>query len=448
MTVSSVRFAELSSSRHYGVCRTITDVTYDSRKVSSNTLFVPVVGQRVDGYDYVGDAAARGACAVLTDMDHAPDLIKRYASSMAVIVSRSPVEALSRFSSLHILDNRHFTSVAVTGSCGKTTTKEMIASVLSVEHTVAATPGNLNSTLGLPLAVLSVDSDTDYAVFEMGVDHIGEMDMMTRILPPDLAVITNIGISHLEKFRSRENIAREKAKIILPQTEAHVPASCAFLDIIRQAGGRLTLVDNPFSDCRFLGLDGIGLTLGRHSFVMPAVGEHNIKDASLAVSVCRSLGCTDEVIAEGLCNLRPLFGRSRVVRDGAVTVIEDCYNASLDSVSDAIRTISRLSWNAGKLIVLGDMKELGSQSREAHGRVGQALCGAQCRNILLYGEEMEEAYRVLYDNGQAGRVFHTPSFEALSAELGRVTESGDLVLIKGSRSLAMERLHETLREVV
>ena len=152
-------------------------------------------------------------------------------------------------------------------------------------------------------------------------------------------------------------------------------------------------------------------------------------------------------IAQGLSSMKALFGRSRVVREGSLTVIEDCYNASLDSVSDAIATLSNVHWNKNKHIVLGDMKELGSASRYAHRTVGRMLCSADCQYIYLYGSEMEEAYKVLYDNGQKEKAVYTPDFEVLSSSIRKETSHGDLFLLKGSRSMAMERLFDTFKEV-
>lgn len=444
MKVLASTFALLSSSRLVGNDVLIAGMCYDSRKVEKGFLFIPLQGERTDGHRYIREAVEKGACAILLDEEH---FRKAGRLPVPAIVARNVETALSRFASLYILGNRKFTSIGITGSCGKTTTKEMVASILSTRYNVASTPGNMNSTLGLPLALMEIDEDTDFAVYEMGVDHLGEMEKLTGILPPDLAVITNIGISHLEKFGSRENIAREKASILLPQTKGFVSAGIDFIDLIRRRSDRVVEVENPFSSVENLALDGLRLTLSSTVFILPLVGMHNVKDASLAVAIAREIGLRDDEIAQGLSSLKPLFGRSRVVRKGSLTVIEDCYNATLDSVEDAIDTISTLSWDHDKIIVLGDMRELGSESKRAHRLVGQKLASSKCDHILLYGEEMEEAYRVLYDAGDRERVLYTPEFPVLSESLGRQAERGDLVLIKASRSMQLERLYPTLEEV-
>lgn len=447
MKIGAAYFASLSSSSLAGRDRTIAAVCYDSREVVKNAMYAALIGERADGYSFIPEAIRKGASVILIDRHHT-DIIAKYASSdVSFIIASDVARALARFASLHVLNNKKFTGICVTGSCGKTTTKEMLSSILSVSHSVGKTPGNLNSTLGLPLALLTLDETAEYAVFEMGVDHVGEMDMLTSVFPPEIALITNIGLSHLEKFKSREAIAREKGRIFLPQTAGFVPDDEEFLQYFRTVSDNVSAVSNPFTDIEFLGLEGIRLSLGKERFVMPTVGLHNIKDAALACAAARSLGIPDREIARGLSSMKALFGRSRVVREGSLTVIEDCYNASLDSVSDAIATLSNVRWNRNKHIVLGDMKELGSASRSAHRTVGRMLCSADCQYIYLYGSEMEEAYKVLYDNGQKERAVYTPDFEVLSSSIRKETSHGDLFLLKGSRSMAMERLFDTFKEV-
>ena len=447
MRTGAGRFAELSSSCLCGPDRLIESVTYDSRQVTENTLFVPLLGARVDGYDFISEAVMKGASAVLADRPLSSSVLSLCRKKrIAVLRCEDSLKAIARFSSLFILDNRHFTSVAVTGSCGKTTTKEMIKAALSSRFNVASTPGNLNSTIGLPLALLSLDEMAQWAVFEFGVDHRGEMDRLVSVFPPEYAVITNIGISHLEAFGSRDMIAREKGKIILPQTKAFVSAGCDYQSYFKSLSDNVTAVENPFRKVRPLGLDGYELTLGKERFLLSGIGEHSIIDASFTVAVAREAGLDDASIAQGLSSYTPLSGRGRIVRTGNLTVIEDCYNASLDSVSDAIKAISSIRWKGGKLIVLGDMRELGCESRKAHESVGMKLSRLKCSHIFLYGNEMEAAYRVLYDRGMKDSVTYTRDFDVLSSSFSRQLKAGDLVLLKGSRAMAMERLLDTVKE--
>lgn len=447
MILSSRRIAQLASAVHSGPERTVTSVSVDSRTLAEGALYVALRGGRVDGHSFVKEAVDRGAAALLVEKDQLARTLEATSARAAVIACDDCASALRRFASLYAAGMRSCTGIAVTGSCGKTTTKEMVASILSVCHSVASTPGNLNSTIGLPLSVLTMEEGDEYAVFEMGIDHVGEMDELVSVFPPQIAAVTNIGLSHLASFGSMAATAREKGRIFLPQTQGFILDDNPFGNYFRSLSPAIETVSNPFGLVEDLGLDGIRLRLGREDFVMPTFGMHNVKDASLAVAICRHLGLDDWQMAQGLSTLKPLFGRSRVMREGRLTVIEDCYNASLDSVSDAIASLSRLSWKGDKLIVLGDMRELGSACKDAHRKVGQVLGKADCDHIFLYGEAMEEAYRVLYDMGESAKVVYTDSFSVLSQSLRKETKRGDLVLLKGSRAMAMERLHDVLREV-
>lgn len=447
MRFSARELAYLSSSACIGDA-VITSAFFDSRKVQGGSLFIAVTGKNADGHDFVLPAAERGAAAVLISENKADELVPLLRGRCAVIIAKDPLKALRRFASIRAASSSA-TIIGVTGSCGKTTTKEMIHSILSVSGRAVKTPGNLNSEYGLPLSMLDIEKDSDYGVFEIGVDHVGEMAGQAALLSPEYSVITNIGISHLEEFGSRDAIAREKGGILLPQSYGFTPRGGDYNSYFSSFARSLEEVDVPFTEINDLGLAGFGLRLGRERFILPAVGKHNITDASLAVAVARSLGVTDKDIAEGLSGLESVFGRSRVVKEGSLTVIEDCYNATLDSVSDAISTVSRLSWPGRKHIVLGDMRELGSASIPAHREIGYALSEADCDNIYLYGEEIRETYSVLASRCRGRKkVVYTHDFDELSDSVAGSAHSGDLMLLKGSRVMAMERLFPTLRQVV
>lgn len=424
----------------------ISSVIYDSRKAGIGAMFVCVKGAKCDGHDFIAKAVESGASAVLADRRESEKAQAAVNGRCALILSASPLKALGHFASLKAAASKA-TVVGITGSCGKTTTKEMLSSILRQRHKVASTPGNLNSEYGLPISLLTLEDDTDYGVFEIGVDHVGEMERQASLLSPEIAAITNIGISHLAEFGTRERIAFEKGRIFLPQTKAFTLAGGDFNAYFRSLKNDLVEAASPFSSITDMGLEGYRVTLGKHNFLMNAIGDHNLADASLAVSIARYLDIDDADIAAGLSSLVPVFGRSRVVKEGAVTVIEDCYNAAYDSVYDAIKTISRLAWKGSKHIVLGDMRELGNESQNAHRMIGKALATADCDNIFLYGNEIEESYETLRFYGLSNKVVYTDDFDVLASKVRKETLPGDLMLLKGSRVMAMERLFDTLRQV-
>lgn len=446
MRTTAREFAALSASRAFGDA-VITGVTFDSRKVSSGMLFVAVCGSRVDGHDYVTSAVSAGASAVLINAGEKDRILPFINGRCAVIVAEDTLSALRRFVSIRC-SSLDVHLIGITGSCGKTTTKEMLHSILSVSSNAVKTPGNLNSEYGLPLSLLNLEKESEYGIFEIGVDHIGEMEAQAAMLSPEYSVITNIGISHLEAFGSRDRIALEKSGIILPHSEAFSLEECDFNRLFESRARVFHTVSSPFISVENLGLDGFRLSLGSGEFRLPAIGEHNLKDASLAVAVARRLGVCDKDIMAGLSSIQPVFGRSRIVKEGSVTVIEDCYNATLDSVSDAIATVDRISWKGSKHVVLGDMRELGSESRKAHEEIGYRLSSCDCDRIFLYGEEIENTYRVLKNNGLKDKVLYTRDFNELSDSVSSSASAGDLMLLKGSRVMAMERIYDALRKVV
>ncbi|MCR5732840.1 MAG: UDP-N-acetylmuramoyl-tripeptide--D-alanyl-D-alanine ligase [Sphaerochaetaceae bacterium] len=444
MRISSRSFANITSSTCIGDS-VITNATYDSRKVKEGSLFIAVKGKNRDGHEFAIDASQKGAAAVLISKDRKERIVPFVKKGCAVILTDDPLTTFQDYAARVAYDSGA-KMIAVTGSCGKTTTKDMLASILSQVGSCAKTPGNQNSIYGLPLSLMELEKGTEFGVFELGTDNIGEMEIMTDIIQPESACITNIGISHLSSFKTRENIAREKGNIFLPGTRGYVLKDNQFNSYFKGVCDNLNECSMPFDDVEFKGLEGFILTLGKERFSLPMVGGHNLKDATLAVAIARSYGATDRQIAEGLSTITPEFGRSRVVKEGEVTVLEDCYNATYDSVEDAIKTVSSLDWNGRKHIVLGDMRELGSESKNAHRKIGEELLKADCRNIYLYGEEIEECYDVLRSAGRD--CLYTRSFDDLSKEVRRDTNKGDLLLLKGSRVMEMERIYSALRRVV
>lgn len=420
----------------------------DSRRVKADAAFVAIKGEVADGHDYLMQAYDAGARTFVIS-----PLFVAYAKSLfgkkdiALIINAMPESVLQRYASLYAISHHGCTLIGVTGSCGKTTTKDMIVAILSQKAKTVKTPGNYNSLYGLPLSLLEMEDDDVFGVFEMGVDHIGEMAKMTAICPPEYAVITNIGISHLLSFGTQERIAAEKGQIFLPQTKGFVSSEILFPEIVTEGRKDIERVCNPFRQVISLGLEGLAFDLDGRKGRIPLIGLHNAKNASLAIALSRRLGLEDREIVMGLESLTPSFGRERLVQVGNVTVLEDCYNASWDSTYDALQTISGLVWKGQKNVVLGDMKELGHKSHEMHEKVGHALLTTPCDNIFLYGPEMQAAYEVIERAKDGRKVLYTQDFTYLSDQISSSLKSGDLMLLKGSRSMQMERVYSVLGKV-
>ncbi|HKL57383.1 MAG TPA: UDP-N-acetylmuramoyl-tripeptide--D-alanyl-D-alanine ligase [Sphaerochaeta sp.] len=428
--------------------RIIEDVQIDSRTCSNNSLFFALDGRFEKGISFVGQAALNGCSAVVvpaTEKEHALALTEPYRCS--VILVSEPLTALQSLASVYRTMVGSFTSVGITGSCGKSTTKEALAAIASTLGKTVRTPGNLNSEIGLPLSILLLEPDTDYGIFEMGIDHVGEMDRMVEMLKPDIGLLTNIGLSHLEKFKSRSTILREKGKLFHPAMQmGFVSDDCPYTALLEERS-HLRLKPYGLSEVQAVdrGLDGWDLTFGGERFQVSCVGEHLLRDVMGAVQVGLALGADARDIAQSLQGFHPMQGRS-FVHKSSVTIIDDSYNASPESTSSILGYLKTLQWKGEKKVVLGPMKELGRESRKAHALVARQLQASRLGSVSLYGEEMKGAYDLLKGSGYSESLFYTDDFTELESHLVKRSRQGDLFLLKASRSVAMERLIPALSQ--
>ncbi len=422
----------------------ITDVQIDSRACTKGSLFFALKGEKNDGFSFLSDVCDQGAAAVVVPKSRAKEARARV--SCPVLAVDDVLTALHDLAQSYLQRLSSVKTIGITGSCGKSTTKEALSRITAVMGPTAKTPGNLNSEYGLPLSMFGLQEDSRYGVFEMGIDHVGEMDRMVGTLKPSIALLTNIGISHLEKMGSQEVIAEQKARIFHPGLEAgFVSSNCSHLDLIERVAGRnLVRYDSNEISAIDLGLDGWMLTCEGHTFSVKSVGRHLLEDVVGAIRVARYLGAHASDIAEALQGFEPMQGRSFVHRS-EVTIIDDSYNASLDSANSILTYLSGLSWQGSKKVVLGPMKELGALSKQAHRMVARTVASSSFDQTYLYGAEMEEASQELRELGYRGEVSYTRDFEELESMVQKHRRRGDLFLLKASRSVAMERLIPSLQ---
>ena len=427
--------------------RAITHYALDSRRCVSGSLFFTLRGKNSSGIDYLKEAESNGAVAVLVHTDDIQRALNE--TSCAVLASDDVFQALMNLATAYRALFPHVRTIGITGSTGKSTTKEAVGKIASALGPTTMTSGNLNSEYGLALSIMNLNSETKYGVFELGIDHPGEMERMTKMASPTIGVLTNIGNAHLESMGSREVIAREKAKIFHPGIEAgfisrhslygHLIQTLSPVELIRYSTRDVTAID--------LGLDGWQISYQGVSFRIKAVGKHLLEDVAGAIRVGAYLGARPVDIAHALEDFEPLVGRS-TVRTSRVTIINDTYNASLDSTRSIIRYLSRLSWSGRKNAVLGPMKELGAESKQAHLEIAKTLIQSTFTKHFLYGREMEEAYQTIKREKGKERVSFTQDFEELEGMVRDEVTAGDLVLLKGSRVVQMERLIPTIERGV
>lgn len=432
-----------------GICTadvTITKVVRDAREAQPGSLFVAIQGERFDGHDFIEQAVEHGAAAVLTHR-------KEETYPIPALYVQDTRQALLDLAGGYRMQF-DCPVVAVTGSVGKTTTKEMIAAVLSERYQTLKTQGNLNNTIGMPFTALEMTHETEAAVFEMGMSGFGEIAAMAACGQPNLAVITMIGTSHIEFLGSREGICRAKMEILeglaarggIAVLNGDEPLLWEQRD---QLFGRVVWFGAQNPECMFRAQE-ISCKEGRLQFtiIMPegtqrvsvaSQGTHNVTNVLAAAACGWLLGLDGEEIASGLAAYRPVGMREKCYEKNGFTIYEDCYNASPDSMEAALRAMSEME-GTRHIAVLGGMGELGDYAAEGHRRAGRAAA-AYADMLLTYGENTE----YLREGAQAAGMDEAnirgfDSHETLAAALRTLTQSGDVLLFKGSRSMQMENV--------
>jgi UDP-N-acetylmuramoyl-tripeptide--D-alanyl-D-alanine ligase len=413
-------------------------IVSDSRKVSTGTLFAALPGQRVDGHDFAGAAVAAGATALL--------VTRRLDCRVPQLVVDDVLVALGRIARL-LRDRLDPPVVGITGSNGKTTVKEMLASILRLEGRVLATEGNYNNELGVPLTLFRLEPRHRYAVIEMGASKPGDIAYLAGIAAPDVGLVNNIGPAHLEGFGSVEGVARTKGEMYaaLPADGcAVINADEPWADLWRElntAGRVLTFgtadgaevrLDEAAETCRIVTPAGV------IEADLPLPGRHNRLNAAAATAVALALDIDMDIIRHGLEKVVPVPGRLNLLQTTAGwTVIDDSYNANPASLYSALQVLASLPGE--RWLVLGDMKELGPGSRKMHREVGETAAVMGVKRLFAVGEMAADAVDAF---GPGGR--HFADRDALAQALRREIRPGVNCLVKGSRSMGMEGIVEAL----
>lgn len=436
----------------------LSGVSTDTRRIQPGQLFVPLKGERFDGHEYIVTAAEAGASACIWDRSKPiPDM------DIPFILVDDTLIALQALAA-HYLRHLQTKVVAITGSNGKTTTKDLITSVLATRYRVHKTEGNYNNHIGLPLTILNAAQDTEVLVLEMGMSGEGEIALLSALGQPDVAVITNVGESHLLQLGSRRNIARAKLEItdglkpggslVYYGDEPLLTEELAAKNLGDQVG-IVTFGENPSCDwiTRYIRITAestrftvIGEGVEESQYELPIPGRHNAINALAAIAVGRLFELTFEEISEGLKSTR-LTGmrieRSRA-KNGAI-ILNDAYNASPTSVKAAINLVAELSGYRRKWVVLGDMLELGPDEEAFHGEIGKYLTNAKADCVLVYGPLSEHTYREAKQGFAEGRVLHFTDKNALANYLLDQLEPDDLILVKASRGMRLEQVVTVLQ---
>ncbi len=436
-------------------------IVTDSRQVAPGDVFWALRGPHHDGGDFAGEAFRRGAAgAVLRAAGDVPP------GRWAVEVDDTTA-ALGQWAAWK---RRQFTGtvIAVTGSVGKTTTRQMIHTVLQSRLTGTASPGNFNNHLGVPLSMTAMEPEHDYAVLELGANHPGEIAALAALCRPKVGVVTPIGDAHLAGFGSRDHVARAKAELLaalppdghamladdpgLRASAADCPAGVTWIgsgsqcDLravdIRSVGGRLSfrIVSG--------GADDRGDGPGRLRFCLPVWGRHHVTAAIAAVAVGQLLGLEQAVMAAALADYQPVPMRCEVIEARGATIINDCYNSNPTAMHAALELLRELDAPGRRIVVCGDMGELGAASLLLHWQLGkQIVATGEAELVIACGQFARHVVAGARAAGIArSRALACDTVEQVLPILGQVILPGDAVLVKGSRMMAMERIIEALKQ--
>ena len=421
------------------------DVTFrgannDTRRLTSGELFLALKGVR-DGHEFIPTAMEKGAAAVLCthcDGDYPAIVVEDVRLALAQIARQERQKLGCKV-------------VAVTGSGGKSTTKEMIATVLSSTYRVSKTPANHNNDIGMPMAILAMPEDTQIAVLEMGMNHFGELSYLTDIARPDVAVIINIGTMHIENLGSQDGILKAKLEILEglnPGGRAIFYGDDSKLWPLHEQMPDVTYFGVENGQCQVLGgnlreEETIGFDVlqpAQFSVELPLQGKHYVSDALAAIAVGLELGVTPEKISESLGALRNMDGRQEEFRAGEYTIIKDCYNAGPESMAAALEVLSKKKGR--RVAVLGEMLELGVCTAAEHYKVGRTAAD-KADVILAYGPSSDRVLKGAITGGMpANRVSAYEDREKLISALKQMANPGDVLLFKGSHGMHMELILE------
>ena len=429
----------------------------DTRKLAGGDLFVAIRGAHFDGHDFLGDAVAAGAAAV----------VAREGTGLPPDTPAVLVEDTERaLGDIAAWWRARFTvpCVAITGSNGKSTTKEMIAEIAGSMGPVLKTEGNFNNLIGLPLTIFRWGDEHRVAILEMGMNAPGEIRRLTRIARPDVGLITNVTAAHLEKLHTVESVARAQGELF----EAMDGNGTACINVedrwvnevaAQHRGDRITFGMQNDCDVKFLNMETEGLSEMRlavsiqgreHTTVLPVPGVHNVMNALAALAVGLAMGIPDFEAVERLTKFKPMAMRfERIQLVNGARVVNDSYNANPGSMGAAFRTVSAAT-RAGRFIVaLGDMLELGDRSRELHREVGEAAALMGADPIYLLGDFAEDVAAGAMGAGLSeSSITVCDETEQMGRLLGEALRAGDVLLVKGSRGMRMERIVDYLKQEI
>ncbi len=431
----------------------VSGVTIDSRNIQPGYLFIPIKGARVDGHDYIEQVMNNGALCTLSEHE-LPDVSYPY-----ILVS-SCEQALKDIAE-HYRTSLDIKVVGITGSVGKTSTKEMISSILSQKYNVLKTIGNYNNEIGLPLTIFNLTEAHEVAVLEMGINHFDEMTRLSKIARPDIAVITNIGLSHLEFLGDRDGVLKAKTEIFEYMSPDGTVVLNGMDDKLRTIEainyeapiffGLDSSSDFYVSQVESLGLEGTRCKIHLDSGdeinpLIPIPGSHMVLNALAGAAVGEILDLSSEEIQNGIEMLRPVSGRNNIIKTNDYTLIDDCYNANPISMMAALDVLATA--NTRTVAILGDMGELGIKENEMHYNVGAYLGNTSISVVCCIGTLAKSIIDGIHSTSNGSHQKECYYFETKDAFLNampKILKPNDSILIKASHSMGFEDIVNHLK---
>lgn len=420
----------------------VTSIVTDSRQVESGSLFAAIKGERVDGHNFIAQCVENGACCVLCE--EKPQVECNY------ILVESTLNALKMIAKYY-RSTFDIPFISITGSVGKTSTKEMIASVLSQKFNVHKTSGNFNNELGVPLTLFKLEKEHEVAVIEMGISDFSEMTRLSDMVRPDVSVITNIGCCHLENLIDRDGVLKAKTEVLqflnpngkmffcgdddkLFTVKGHGDIKTTFYGFSDHNEYRAEIIETDLErgiECKLYLKNGVV------EATVPSVESHMVSNALCAAAIGESMGMTLTQIKNGVQSYKTVGSRSNIIRKNSVTIIDDCYNANPTSLKASVDTLAKFSGR--RVAVIGDMKELGVNENALHFESGEYIYNKGIDVVVAVGGLSKHLFEGAKNNGH-----YFETVELCADKITDIIKDGDTVLVKASHSMHFDKIVDTI----
>lgn len=430
----------------------VEGVSTDTRDIKLHNLFIPLVGAKYDGHTFAFDAIKKGAIATLWDKNHPTPYL-----DAGIIVVDDTLKAYQKLANSYLKATKSKV-IGITGSNGKTGTKDILASILEENFRVHKTAKNLNNEIGVPKTIMEMNLDDEAIVLEMGMERFGEISVLTNIANPDIAVITNIGDSHLLELGTKENIARAKFEIL----EGLKPDGIFIFnnddDILREVIREYSIPQRVIkigtredSDVIIRPIrsdeSGSSFSIGEYAYSIPFIGKHQIYNVSVAITIAGLLGMDYASIVKGLSKVKLTGMRMELMHLPSFDVLNDCYKSNPQSLMSCIETVYTMKGYKNKILILSDMLELGENEEKLHFNVGEKIDRDRIDYVICVGDLAKEIYNGANRNFNVKNLFYFETKGEVIEKVREIISEDTLIMVKGSRGMKLEEIIEKLKEI-